>query len=55
MKEKFHEMVARVAPAHAQAIAAYTKRNGPVASRKPQNFSTNDKVIAKKMKLPSFR
>jgi len=31
--EKFHEMVARVtskSPAHAQALAAYSKRNGPV-------------------------
>lgn len=38
--EKFHEMVARVSaknPAHAQAIAAFNKRNGniSVAATKP--------------------
>lgn len=53
--EKFGEMVARVAtkhPAHAQAIAAFTKWNGPVATPKPQKFSTTGPVIAKRVKLP---
>jgi hypothetical protein len=49
MKEKFHEMVARVSkksPAHAQAIAAFAKRNGPA---EPMPTKTKVPVPAKKL------
>ena len=57
MKEKFHEMVARVAkknPAHAQAIAAFTKRNGPKAPLPAKKlFKINPASVPKTDDLPS--
>lgn len=47
--EKFHEMVARVAqknPAHAQAIAAFTKRNGPQPAVAAFNRRNGNKSVA---------
>lgn len=47
--EKFHEMVGRVmntSPAHAQAIAAFTKRNGPQSEIAALNRRNGNKSVA---------